>query len=280
VAELAVVVQAGTAALLLDSPHSGVHYPQDFDHALPVAQLRDAEDTHVEKLFAPWTALGATLVAAQFPRSYIDPNRAADDIDYALLEETWPHAANPTRKALLGKGLVWRCLDDGTPIYSRRLPVAEVKQRITRYWQPYWDALEQQALRIRAAKGHLYHINCHSMPSMAAVFATDQSTAGTQHADFVVGDRDGTTAAAEYVHFVIEFLRARGYRAAYNDPYKGVEIVRRLGDPVRNNHSLQLEVNRKLYMDEASRALNAGFAHTQAELAALGKALVDRFSLR
>jgi N-formylglutamate amidohydrolase len=279
VVEHAVRIHPGASALLLDSPHSGVHYPADFGHALPLMRLREAEDTHVEKLFAPLAAQGATLVEAQFPRSYIDPNRAQDDIDLQLLDRPWPGAVNPTRKAALGKGLVWRCLDDGTPIYQRRLTVAEIERRMNHYWRPYWDALNQQAQRLRQAHGKLYHINCHSMPSQAAAFATDQGGAGRIHPDFVVGDRDGTTCDTAFSGFVAEFLRAQGYAVAYNDPYKGVEIVRLLGAPNQAQHSIQLEVNRRLYMDETTRELHAGFAGLQRVLAQLGAALTKKFAL-
>jgi N-formylglutamate deformylase len=279
VVEPAVRVHQGNCALLLDSPHSGVSYPEDFGHALPLMRLREAEDTHVEKLFLPWTGFGATLVEARFPRSYIDPNRAQDDIDTQLLEQPWPDRFSPTRKAALGKGLVWRCLDDGTPIYQRRLSVPEIQQRVRLYWQPYWDALRHQAQRLTAAHGKLYHVNCHSMPSQAAVFATDAGRSGQVHPDFVVGDRDGTTCDTQFSGFVAGFLRARGYTVSYNDPYKGVEIVRYIGQPARQWHSVQLEVNRRLYMNEQTRDLHEGFADLQRVLAELGRALIQTFAL-
>jgi N-formylglutamate deformylase len=276
-----VKVWQGTRALLLDSPHSGTHYPADFAAALAStlthAQLREAEDTHVDALFMPWTQLGATLIAAQFPRSYIDPNRAADDIDAALLQAPWQGASAPSAKSALGKGLIWRCLDDGTLLYAGKLTQAQCQQRIEQYWQPYWQALRQQAQRLYTVHGKLYHINCHSMPSRAAAFSTGVKNTNQEHPDFVVGDRDGSTCGSSYAQCVIEFLRARGYSAAYNDPYKGVEIVRVLGQPAQARHSLQLEVNRKLYMHEDTRALHAGFETLQAVLSALGKELMQRF---
>jgi N-formylglutamate deformylase len=278
---LAVVnLHVGRSALLLDSPHSGTQYPDDFGHGITLERLREAEDTHVEKLFAPWVEQGATLLEARFPRSYMDCNRAADDIDVQVLDAPWPGALNPTRKAALGKGLIWRCMDDGTPIYARKLSAAEIQQRITNCWQPYWIALAHHASRIRQLHGKLYHINCHSMPSRAAAFATDSADSrGVSHPDFVVGDRDGTTCSKEFSGFVVEFLRKRGYRVAYNDPYKGVEIVRVLGQPQDNQHSLQLEVNRRLYMNEESRELHAGFEPTQSVLSELSAVLRTEFDL-
>jgi N-formylglutamate amidohydrolase len=276
-----VEVQQGLTAMLLDSPHSGTDYPDDFGHNIAVARLREAEDTHVEKLFAPWVTDGATLIAARFPRSYIDCNRAADDIDVQVLDAPWTGAINPSRKAALGKGLIWRCMDDGTPIYTRKLAAHEVHSRIARCWQPYWRELAAQAARIRSAHGKLFHINCHSMPSRAAAFATDaQHKVGAPHPDFVVGDRDGTTCDQGFSLFVTKFLRARGYRVTLNDPYKGVEIVRVLGQPCDGQHSLQLEVNRRLYMDESTRELHVGFEQVRRVLAELWRELQQEFNLR
>jgi N-formylglutamate amidohydrolase len=264
--------------LLLDSPHSGTVYPPDFDHAIARAALRDAEDTHVDTLYRPCVGLGATLLAAQFPRSYIDCNRAASDIDTVLLDGPWPGPITPSRKTELGKGLVWRCLDDGTPIYQRRLQPAEVAQRIEGCWQPYWDQLQRLASALRAAHGRLYHINCHSMPSQRGLMAIDGPS--TAQADFVIGDRDGSTCAPEFARFVAHFLRQRGWKVAYNDPYKGVEIIRVLGQPGKHCHSIQLEINRRLYLDESSRALLREHVALQSLLQELCAAVIVRFCKR
>ena len=76
--------------LICDSPHSGTTYPDDFGHAVPRALLRAAEDTHVEALWQAAPDVGATLLAAHFPRSYIDANRTLDDLDPELLDAPWP----------------------------------------------------------------------------------------------------------------------------------------------------------------------------------------------
>ncbi len=265
-------------ALLLDSPHSGVDYPADYDHSVARDRLRDAEDTHVDALFMPWVSQGATLLAAQFPRSYVDVNRAVTDIDEALIDEPWPAPIAPTRKSEMGKGLVWRCLDDGTPIYGRKLRIEEVQSRIARCWTPYWNALRTQGEHLHARHGRLFHINCHSMPSAGGALAHD-APGISELPDFVVGDRDGTSSGAEFSRFVGEWLAQRGHRVSWNVPYKGVEIVRVLGQPARGTHSIQLEINRALYMHERSREPSAGFKPLQETLNALCGALIRRFAL-
>ena len=261
----------GSSALVLDSPHSGVAHPPDFLHTCPLATLRQAEDTHVEKLYDFAPALGAHWIEAHFPRSYLDANRNTTELDVSLLDAPWPYpvATDPQilSKVRLGKGLIWRTTDDGVPIYERLLSVAEVKARIERCWQPYHAAVAQAIDAAHAAHGYSIHINCHSMPAIASSHATEFP--GQAHADFVVGDRDGTTASAALSQRVCSHLRALGYDVAYNHPYKGVELVRRHSQPAAQRHSIQLEVNRKLYMDEQTLVLGPGFDKLKADLRSL-----------
>lgn len=267
----------GSTALVLDSPHSGTRYPPDFDHACDLAVLRRAEDTHVEKLYEFAPGLGVAWIEALFPRSYLDANRGLADIDTALLDRHWPGPVTTDAAALsklrLGKGLVWRCTDDGVEIYRRKLGVPEVEQRIARCWQPYHAAVAHAIEAAQRRAGFCIHVNCHSMPAVAASHATDFP--GLAHADFVVGDRDGTTASPALSAWLCRQLREFGYDVAYNHPYKGVELVRRHGDPARRRHSIQLEINRRLYMDEQSLELNDGFARLQNNLRTLVERLLE-----
>jgi N-formylglutamate amidohydrolase len=253
--------------LVLDSPHSGESYPPDFDHAPSRADVRQAEDTHVARLWRGALQHGATLVEAVFPRAYIDPNRSTTDIDVALFAdgERWPHPVTPSRKTAQGVGLVWRLARHGVPMYARKLSVAEVARRIDTCWQAYHDALDAAIDALHRDFGAVWHIDCHSMPAVGDALADDP---GRARADLVLGDRDGSTCAAEFTSFVHDWFTARGYRVAINDPYKGVEIVRRHGRPHDARHSLQIEINRRLYMDEISLAPNANFAVLQRDLAA------------
>ena len=266
----------GSSALVLDSPHSGVVYPPDFLYTCETSVLRKAEDTHVEKLYDFAPGLGAHWIEAQFPRSYLDANRNTTELDVSLLDEPWPHpvATDPVvlSKVRLGKGLIWRTTDDGLPIYERRLSVGEVMQRIEQCWTPYHAAVAEAIDAAHAAHGYSIHVNCHSMPAVASSHATNFP--GEKHADFVVGDRDGSTASPALSRLVCAHLTALGYRVAYNHPYKGVELVRRYSDPAAQRHSIQLEINRKLYMNEETLELTAGFDTLKAHLRSLVELLL------
>jgi N-formylglutamate deformylase len=270
--DVAVKTIAGSTPLVLDSPHSGVEYPDDFRHVCDPHVLRQAEDTHVEKLYDFAPQLGAAWIEALFPRSYLDANRNTTEIDVSMFDEPWPERVEADSKVRLGKGLVWRCTDDGVPLYDRRLTVREVQSRIERCWRPYHAAVARAIDAARARYGYSIHINCHSMPAVAGSHATEFP--GLVHADFVIGDRDGKTATPALSRKICDHLKSLGYKVEYNHPYKGVELVRRYGDPAHDRHGIQVEVNRKLYMNEKTLELHAGYEPLKRNLRSLVELLL------
>jgi len=262
---------APAVPLVCDSPHSGTFYPEDYRHAVPRELLRRGEDTHVEALWQAVPAVGGTLLHAHFPRTYIDTNRNIDDLDAALLDEPWPEPLAPSEKSRLGFGLIWRNIRAGVPIYDRPLTVAEVRNRIDTWYRPYHAALSEAIEDTAQRFGGVWHLNLHSMPNDA--YERLQITSPHPLADFVLGDRDGTTCEPAFVDLVERELRACGYTVARNDPYKGVQLIARIGQPARNRHSLQIEIRRPLYMDEATRERNTGFARVQKDLGSVAGTL-------
>jgi len=253
--------------LVCDSPHSGTVYPADFRSAVPLVQLRQGEDTHVDVLWQQAPEVGATLIAACFPRTYIDPNRTLADLDPDLIEGEWPEPLAPGVKTRLGKGLIWSRLGPQTPIYERRLTVAEIQARIQDYYQPYHRALNEVVQARYQAFGTLWHLNLHSMPNDA--YARLGMDPRRELADFVLGDRDGTTCEPAFVGLIEAYLLDHGYTVARNDPYKGVQLIAQIGQPAQHRHSLQVEIRRPVYMDEITREPNEGFARLQADLGGL-----------
>lgn len=262
--------------LVLDSPHSGSVYPDDFQYCCPLPVLRRAEDAYVDELYGTAPEFGATLIAAEFPRSYVDANRAADDIDPTLLAGELPPGLRLRPVSRIG--LLRRHARPGIPIYDRRLSPNEVLSRIERYYRPYHAELAATCDRLHAEFGALWHIDCHSMPSTGGRASGRESGPDRQkgeRGDFVLGDRDGTTCDPGFTDFVAGFLRGLGYEVRVNDGYKGVEIVRRHGRPEANRHSLQIEIDRSLYMNQKTLEKTAGFDRLQADLARLVAAVAD-----
>jgi N-formylglutamate deformylase len=271
-----VTTHRGSSPLVLDSPHSGTYYPPDFGFACDLALLRRAEDTHVDKLYSFAGELGCAWVEAHFPRSYLDANRNLTEVDPDMLNGAWPDAVEISDAAVLskrrlGKGLIWRATDDGEPLYQRKLSVEEVQQRIVRCWKPYHAAVKDAIDAAHAWHGYSIHINCHSMPEVAGSHATDFP--GVKHPDFVLGNRDHSTSSEAVLLFIQKHLAQMGFSVALNHPYKGVELVRRYGEPAKHRHSVQIEINRGLYMNEKTLELTEGFAPLRENLKQLVLAL-------
>src|ERR1051326_7361482 len=255
--------------LVLDSPHSGSEYPEDFAYRCPLPVLRRAEDAYVDELFEGAPRHGATLIAALFPRSYLDVNRAADDIDPAVLDRGVTPPFRPRQVTRVG--LVRRHAQPGVPIYDRKLNPLEVLARIERYHAPYHRVLDDACDRLHREFGAVWHINCHSMPSRG----NPREGLPGEHGDFVLGDRDGTTCDPEFTRFVGRFLRDLGYDVRINEGYKGVEIVRRQGRPAEARHSLQIEVDRSIYMDQRTLQKSPGFEVLRTDLTRSEEAVAE-----
>lgn len=254
--------QTKPIALVCDSPHSGTAYPDDFGYSAALADLRRCEDTLVDALWSGVPHVGGTLIHAHFPRSYIDANRACADIDVAMLSEPWPGDVLPSERCItLGNGLVFSKTTTLADIYDRKLAVSEVQRRIDSCWKPYRNALSDALCVAKAAFGRVWHLNLHSMPSNA--YERLGRVSSTPLADVVVGDLQGRSCSPALTRCVAEAFRALGYRVSVNDPYAGQDLLREHGLPGFGCESLQIEINRKLYLDEDTREPNARYPQTR-----------------
>lgn len=261
--------------LVFDSPHSGLEMPPDFRPAASIAEIRTTCDAFVDELYGGVVEAGATLLAARFPRAYIDANRAANDIDPALLAEPWPEPVELSEHSRRGMGLIRRFALPGRPMYDRLLSLAEVRHRLDRHYRPYREALRQEVERAAGRHGDVWHFNVHSMKARGNRMNRD---AGAARPDVVVSDRDGTTASPAVTRWVADFFSDRGHRVAINDPYHGADIVRSIGQPARGRHSIQIELNRACYLEEATGERGPRFAGWKRELAEFASAAAARLA--
>lgn len=162
-------------------------------------------------------------------------------------------------------------------MYRRKLSIEEVERRIDGYWRPYHDTVRTALDDCRAHFGAVWHLNCHSMPAVSTEISPEGP--GRPRPDICLGDRDGTTCDRKFTLMVAESFRALGYRVTLNDPFKGVELVQRYSNPADHRHSLQIEINRALYMDEERIEKNGGYAELEKNVAAVIAAICD-FSSR
>jgi N-formylglutamate deformylase len=261
--------------LVVDSPHSGFTWPAGWTTTASLEALRTTWDAHVHELWAHAPAVGATLVHATFPRAWIDPNRAEDDLDPALLAAPWPAPLAPTAYSARGMGLVRRFALPGVPMYEAPLPVAEVEARLATGWRPYREAV-RAALDARGARfGRAWLLDVHSMKSTGNAMNVD---AGAARPDLVVSDRHGTTADPAVTRWIAAWWRARGWRVQVNTPYQGGDLVATFGRPAEARHAVQLEINRARYLHEPTAERGAAFAEVQATCGAFLEAFVARIT--
>ena len=255
--------------LIIDSPHSGTEYPLDFNHQADLVKLRQAEDTYVNELYEYVSSIGGVFIEAKFPRSYIDPNRSESDFIFEDLKETNNNACeikfNPTIKSELGIGLIWlRIPPNGEPMYKDKITLKSLMNRVNIYHRPYHKTLKNKLSETYRKFGKFYHVNAHSMQNQATAMS-DQSQ-GTIRPDFVIGDREGTSCKRRFTDLIVDFLRGLNYSVDINYPYKGMELVKAYSDPLENKNSVQIEVNRKLYMNEKTREKTKNFKILQKNL--------------
>lgn len=253
--------------IIVDSPHSGTVLPQNFIYSCQKDELHSITDHYVDELFDRAPEYGAVLIKALFSRSYIDVNRRNDDIDWSLLDQPWPEnkgEINPSERSHAGIGLIPRLIKPGTPIYNRALSPDEILDRIKQYYTPYHNALRDEIDQAYYNHGQSYHINCHSMPNSSA-YPKYKISLQKKASDIVLGNRNGTTCCPVFTHFLRDFWEDKGYRVTINDPFKGVELITAYSQPTLNKHSIQLEINRSLYMNEESKIKKPHFDTLKAE---------------
>jgi N-formylglutamate amidohydrolase len=249
-----------TLPVVFSSPHSGVDYPAEFLAAarLDPQSLRRSEDSYVDELFQAAPSLGAPLLCALFPRAFVDANREAFELDPAMFEDALPPEANTASpRVAAGLGMIARVVATGEEIYARKLHFAEALARIERYYRPYHATLAGLIAETRRRFGFCVLIDCHSMPSIGGPTERD---AGRERVDVVLGDCRGRSCSPRLTERVEAALRQLGYAVARNNPYSGGFVTQHYGQPDEDVHALQIEINRGLYLDEATLERGPGFA--------------------
>ncbi|PQZ83842.1 MULTISPECIES: N-formylglutamate amidohydrolase [unclassified Brevundimonas] len=261
------VLRGRATPLVFASPHSGELYPEDMAAAEDLSEmsLRSAEDAAVDRLLGAGAAAGAALIAGRIGRAYVDLNRAPEELDPILIDGV-SATPPPGLKTQAGYGVIPRLAGDGAPLYDRRLTREEAVGRITRVHQPYHEALGDLMRAALARHGRAVLVDWHSMPSRAT---------GPNGPDVVLGDRHGASCETDLTRRLRALFEAMGWRVALNRPYAGGYATQLWGRPEEGFEAIQIELNRRLYWDEASGGPSAGWGRCQSGLnrviAALGQ---------
>lgn len=236
------------------SPHSGRLYPKGFLEACaaPMTDLRRIEDAYVDRLLSDVHLSGAPVICGLVARACVDLNRAESEMDPLMFEDPSPGwFANRSPRVEAGLGCIPRLAFNGSAIYGRKLTRREAEARLDQIYRPYHRALEALLKRSQAMFGQAWLVDCHSMP------AETESTARSP--DVVIGDRFGASCSPGLADHVEGLFRARGYTTARNTPYAGGFATLAHGTPAMGRHAIQIEVRRRLYLDEARVEPHDGF---------------------
>jgi N-formylglutamate amidohydrolase len=258
--------------VVVDVPHAGRRYPRAFVERarLPLRSLRRSEDAYVDRLFSQVVGLGAPLLVAEFPRAFLDVNREAYELDPRMFDGRLPAFANTrSMRVAGGLGTVPRIVGDAQEIYFGRIPVEEALARIDGLYRPYHAGLRSLVHRTQGAFGTCILVDAHSMPSSGL----DRD--GLVKADIILGDRFGTSAAGYIIDIAEAAFTRLGFSVTRNRPYAGGFITEHYGAPASGVHALQIEINRALYMNEATLVPHAGFAELER---AMAMAMADCFA--
>lgn len=231
----------GESPVLVEVPHAGLWVDPE-SMAFTVAPTRSIgrdADLFVDALFEDAAKEGATLLTSRLSRLVVDLNRAEDQVDADAAEGggSKPHP----------RGLVWRLTTEGAPVLRAPLPAAELTRRLDTVYRPYHAALEAILRRKRRRFGYAILLCAHSMPAYAR---RDRRSPRFLRADVVPGTQGRTSAAAEVIDAVDRHARARGWTVSHDDPYRGGFSTRHYGRPGDAWHAVQIELSRRLYMDE------------------------------
>ena len=251
------------APVILCSPHSGRIYPKHFlaTSRLDPLALRRSEDCFVDDLIQPITDLGLPMIAARFPRAYLDVNREPYELDPVLFDEPLPDYANSQSVRVAGGlGTIARIVADREEIYAQPPTLESALHRIEKLYKPFHSALEGLIDETVKKFGMALLVDCHSMPS------TSTSSSYDIRPDMVLGDRFSGSCDAKFSAFLKNELAQFGYDVFMNRPYAGGFITEHYGRTSQNVHAIQLEINRGLYLDEHRLVTTDGFAILQNNL--------------
>lgn len=237
-----------TLPIVVDVPHAGEWIPEEVAEEMVVGDqtLRRDLDLYVDEIWMDAPKFGATLIYSKVSRYVVDLNRAADDVS----PRTVVGAEKIERPGYYhDRGVVWRTTTDGTPVMASAMSANAFRRRIELFHAPYHRAIREEIDRVVELFGYCILVDGHSMPSMGR---SGHSDPGTRRADIVPGDVNGTSCGYAVTQLVEKHYKSAGYSVKANKPYVGGWITRSFGNPSKNVHAIQIELNRDLYMNEST----------------------------
>jgi N-formylglutamate amidohydrolase len=224
---------------LLSIPHSGENIPKVFEEFLSgdLRAYKEDVDFKVNELvdIKALQNAGVAVLVAHVHRICVDLNRAE---------------ANCI--------LFWKDNTQGKKLVAKDPTAEEVEKFIETFHRPYYEILKSALQDLeKRKKAPVSMIDLHSMPSRPTEYHMKQNPNQKMHRpDFCVSDRKGLTCTPEFIHFFQQELIKNGHESSLNDPYVGGFVTEYVNNFRTNN--IQIEINRSIYMDEATKELVPG----------------------
>ena len=255
--------------VLISVPHAGRDYPAALPELtrLGMPQLMPLEDRYADLMLADAVGGGAQAVISRVPRLWIDLNRDVREFDPVMIVGDTGAVPLASAKVRGGLGLVPRKVRDGE-IWRHKLPASELQLRIADIHMPYHTALADRLAVMKQRFGVAVLLDLHSMPPVV-----DRSGEGAPQ--IVIGDRFGRSAHGRFTARALAELEAAGYATSVNVPYAGGHILDRHGNPSGGVHAIQIEIDRRLYLDASLEQPGPGLAAVRRLIARLVQALAD-----
>ncbi len=260
-----------TMPVLVSIPHAGRFYPSAlFDNLrLPPDALVRLEDRYADLLARDAVAAGATAIAANVARAWIDLNRDEQDLDAEMIDGLdRSNRPAPGVKQRGGLGLIPRRLSGLGDLWRNRISAGDVAQRIDTFHRPYHSQVSAILAQMHRLFGTAILLDLHSMPPVPVA-------AHETPPDFVIGDQFGRSASSRYSEFLVDQIRARGFNVNLNNPYAGDHMLRLHGNVRGGIHAIQLEVDRTLYLQPGLREPNSSLPQIAQFIANLVQGLAN-----
>lgn len=223
--------------ILLSVPHCGTAFPDELRAEYDVALSAKPDDTDwfVNRLYDFAPAMGITMVSAVYSRWVIDLNR------------------DPESKPLYTDGRIITGLCPTTDFFGKSIYIdqrdelsqQEVNRRLKSYYHPYHKKIGELLTELKNRFGKVLLWDCHSIREFVPTINKEKFP------NLILGDADGTSASPGLIEIAIRELESSDYGVNHNHPFKGGYITRSFGKPVEEQHALQLEMSKVMYMNDA-----------------------------
>lgn len=262
--------------IVLSSPHAGNCFPKEFlaNSSLKENELRASEDSFVTELVKEASDAGIPLLSLNIPRTFIDVNRDKIELDETMFFDAPKNNDLNSKRCRVGLGVLHRVVYHNKNIYDGLLSYKEAQERIKNVYDPYHKRLKQLVDRCVRKFGFCLLLDCHSMPSMICNIMNE-----SKPLDFCICNLFDESCPTEISQKLYNSLANQNVRVEFNRPYAGAFITFNYCQPRKNIYTMQLEVNRSIYMDEDSHIKNTHFQdvahHISQSIIALGNFLLD-----